>query len=129
MLLLETHSVLYIIFVMVFCRTILARVFTGFVLNATFGNSFIMLFVMFFLQNNMLTKEGGGILIGFDYCKFIYHFCTVFFFYENYVSKAGGGILIGCYLGWSRKWFFLLTRKSTFFRKYVYLRVITRKYS
>jgi hypothetical protein len=31
--------------------------------------------------------------------------------------------------GWSRKWIFLLTRKSTFFRKYFYLRVITRKYS
>jgi hypothetical protein len=33
-------------------------------------------------------------------------------------------------LGWSRKWiFFLFTRKSTFFRKYFYLHVITRKYS
>jgi hypothetical protein len=33
------------------------------------------------------------------------------------------------WLGWSRKWIFLLTRKSTFFRKYFYLRVITHKYS
>jgi hypothetical protein len=32
-------------------------------------------------------------------------------------------------LGWSRKWIFLLTRKSTFFRKCFYLRVIMRNYA
>jgi hypothetical protein len=32
-------------------------------------------------------------------------------------------------VGWSRKWIFLLTRKSKFFRKYFYLRVITRNYA
>jgi hypothetical protein len=31
--------------------------------------------------------------------------------------------------GWSRKWIFLLTRKSTFLHKYFYLRVITRNYA
>jgi hypothetical protein len=31
-------------------------------------------------------------------------------------------------LGWSHNWIFLFTRKSTFFRKYFYLRVIMRNY-
>jgi hypothetical protein len=38
-------------------------------------------------------------------------------------------VSVGSMIGWSRKWIFLLTRKSTFFRKYFYLRVITRNYA
>jgi hypothetical protein len=46
------------------------------------------------------------------------YYCIV---YDTYVRTVQ--------LGWSRKWISLLTRKPTFFRKYFYLRVITRKYS
>jgi hypothetical protein len=47
----------------------------------------------------------------------------------GYVARFVNSAKTDQQLGWSRKWIFLLTRKSTFFRKYFYFRVIMRKYS